>query len=271
MNVRDIIDHHTHTCHSPDALENATFAAYLEAATARGVPGLMFTDHVDMDTPVALFQTFPDYTAYAKMLATWAKKTNFDLRMGVEVGLQPHLTVQLETFLAHHPFDVVIGSIHLGDGLDFYNGDFFQGKTQQEAYRRYFEIVRDVIVSMDTFDIFGHFDYIIRYGGYADKHFETADYDDLILPALGTLAKRGKALEINTSGFRYGLGVTHPKLDILRRFKSLGGTYVTLGSDAHDVADLQAHFPEALAMLKQAGFTAVTTYKHRIPTLHPLD
>lgn len=268
MNARDIIDHHMHTSASPDAKTDATFERYIDAATKRKLPALMFTDHVDMDTPVALFQTYPDYTAYKETLRTLAKTTSIDLRMGVEVGLQPHLKSRLDAFTTAHPFDVVIGSIHLGDGLDFYNGDFFQGKTQKEAYRRYFEIALALIQTQDCFDIFGHFDYIIRYGNYEDKQFETADYDDLILPALDMLARKGKALEINTSGFRYGLGVTHPKRDILRRFKTLGGQHVTLGSDAHDVSDLQDHFEQALTLLKETGFKAVTTYKDRQPLLH---
>ena len=270
MNARDIIDHHTHTNASPDAREDATIERYIQAATARGLTALMFTDHVDMDTPVELFHTYPDYTAYAKMLQQHAKTTPIELRMGVEIGLQPHLGDRIKTLIAAHPFDVVIGSIHLSDGLDFYNGDFFKGKTQAEAYRRYFEIALELVQDSACFDIFGHFDYIIRYGGYEDKRFETADYDDLIMPALERLARQGKALEINTSGFRYGLGVTHPKRDILRRFKHVGGQYVTLGSDAHDVADLQDHFKEALTLLKETGFNAVTTYKRRKPTLHTL-
>ena len=270
MNVYDIMDHHTHTNASPDAKLEATFERYIAAAAKRNCPALMFTDHVDFDTPVALFQQYPDYKDYAHTLQVLAKTTPIDLRMGVEVGLQPHLKKRIQSFIEAHPFDVVIGSIHLGDGLDFYNGDFFQGKTQAEAYRRYFEIALALIQDQDCFDIFGHFDYIIRYGNYENKHFETADYDDLILPALDVLAKRGKALEINTSGFRYGLGVTHPKRDILRRFKTLGGQYVTLGSDAHDVSDLHDHFEEAVTLLKETGFEAVTMYKGRVPTLHRL-
>ena len=40
-------------------------------------------------------------------------------------------------------------------------------------------------------------------------------------------------LEINTSNFSKGFDFPNPHTDIIRRYKELGGLYVTVGSDAH--------------------------------------
>ena len=46
---------------------------------------------------------------------------------------------------------------------------------------------------------------------------------DIIDEILKTLIHRGKALECNTAGFKYGLGHPHPQEEILLRYRELGG------------------------------------------------
>jgi len=264
--MRDqLIDQHVHTNHSPDAQKDATMEAYIAKAKTMGKAGVIFTDHYDTDTPVALFETLPDYDAYTEKIKRLDEK-DFFVRMGVEIGYQAGLEAKLSAFLNRHPFDFVICSLHLGDGLDFYNGDFFKGKTQKEAYRRYFELVLDSVRRYDNYDVYGHLDYINRYGGYTDKRLDYENYKDLIDPILRTLVEKGKGLEINTSGLRYGLGASHPGLAILKRFKALGGTIITIGSDAHRCEDFYAGFNEAKRLIREAGFDRVAVFKNRKPT-----
>lgn len=73
------------------------------------------------------------------------------------------------------------------------------------------------------FDVYGHIDYIIRYTptqqkykaqgiineAYMEKCFrESADAVDEILHLL---LARGKGIEVNTAGIKYGLGHTNPR------------------------------------------------------------
>lgn len=264
-----IIDHHMHTAYSPDADPLASFEAYVKEAKRRNLKGLMFTDHVDMDTPEALFHDLIDYNKYASDLDSIRKNAQIPLYMGVEIGYQPQLKEALNTFLNTHPFDFVIASIHVGDYKSFYEGDFFEGKTDFEAYTRYFEICLEMVKNYDNYDIFGHLDYIIRYG--KNKQYRYEDFQALIDSILLTIIKKGKGIEINTSGIRYQLNTMHPSLTLLKRYKALGGRMVTIGSDAHKVNDLQSGFDEALALLKEAGFTQVTQFKGRKPYFIDLD
>ena len=48
-----------------------------------------------------------------------------------------------------------------------------------------------------------------------------------------TIIPKGKGIEVNTSGFAYGLDSAMPSIDILKLYKELGGEIITVGSDAH--------------------------------------
>ena len=79
------------------------------------------------------------------------------------------------------------------------------------------------------------------------------------------MASKGKAIELNTSGLRQVLGDTMPNFHLLKRFRELGGEYVTLGSDAHKAEELGEGIPRAMEMLEEAGFEYRTVYKEHQP------
>ncbi|HAX03737.1 MAG: hypothetical protein A2Y45_08540 [Tenericutes bacterium GWC2_34_14] len=265
MKNPNIIDSHIHTNYSPDADPKATFKSYVEKAKSMGISRLVFTDHVDFDSPAAIFDHPIDYDIYIKDMNKVMNETSFPLSLGVEIGYQPHLNQRLESFLSRYPFEFVICSIHVGDGLDFYNGDFFKGKTQKEAYQRYFDICLETVKTYDHFDVFGHLDYIIRYGGYEVRRYLYQDHQETIEEILKVLIEKGKGIEINTSGLRYGLGMVHPTLDIMKTYKKLGGKIITFGSDAHKINDYYAGFEEAISLLREAGFDEITVFEQRKP------
>jgi len=231
-----------------------------------GLRSIMFTDHVDFDNPDPLFQDITDYDNYMKILAT-LQDANKDLEilMGVEVGYQTHLNQRLTKFLSNYPFDFVICSMHCCDGVDFENGDYFKGKSQYEAYDYYFNAVQKSIESYDNYDVYGHLDYIIRYGGFEKKEIKYSDHREILDEILKLLIKREKGIELNTSGFRYNLGVMHPSIDILKQYRELGGEIITIGSDAHKAIDLQADFNDAIRVLKDLGYRAITEFRQRKP------
>ena len=76
------------------------------------------------------------------------------------------------------------------------------------------------------------------------------------------LISRGKAFEVNTSAWRndapWGL-------DILRRYRELGGEYVTTGSDAHKPEHVGADFDKACTILKDCGFQYYKICEKRAP------
>jgi len=264
--MNPLIDHHMHTYFSLDADPNAMMETYLVEVKKRGVTGVMFTDHVDFDNPSVIFENPIDYDRYYAIIQELRKNESLFIGMGVEIGYQPHIESIMKSLLNRYPFDFVICSIHFGDRLDFYNGDFFKHKTQDEAYARYFQLVLDAVQSYDEYDVFGHLDYIIRYGQFETKMYDFDRYQPIIDQILRVIIDKKKGIELNTSGLRYGLGVTHPRLEVLKRYKALGGTIITLGSDAHRVSDYYQHFDLAISLLKEAGFDQITIFKNRKPS-----
>ena len=66
---------------------------------------------------------------------------------------------------------------------------------------------------------------------------------DVYEPLLRALVETGTGLEVNASGLRQGPRETYPPPWAVARFRELGGTVVTAGSDAHAAS----HFAFGLA------------------------
>lgn len=239
----------------------------IQQAIHLGLSEIMITDHVDFDYPDPNFPFLMDYPDYAKKIEECKNQysSQISIRKGLEIGLQPHIREKSRNFCLQNEFDFIIGSTHCVDRLELYGNSFFQGKTQKQAYTRYFEDVLHNIRTCDFFDVYGHIDYINRYGDYTNHILEVSDYTELIEEILKELIAKGIGLEINTSGFKYGLGYAHPKLAILKRYQELGGEIITIGSDAHSPDYIASHFKEAYELLSAAGFQAITVFEKRIP------
>ena len=83
------------------------------------------------------------------------------------------------------------------------------------------------------FDVLGHIDYMVRYGKAQEKEYSYARYADIIDEILRTVIGKGKGIELNMAGLKYGLPFAHPHPDILKRYRELGGEIITVGADGH--------------------------------------
>ncbi|NLP45498.1 MAG: histidinol-phosphatase HisJ family protein [Epulopiscium sp.] len=263
-------DYHSHTYFSSDS--NASMEDMIQTGINLGLKQLAFTDHVDFDYPNSDYTFEIDYNEYLKQFKQYKLKykNKIDLIFGVEIGLQPHLQEKISDFITHYPFDFIIGSSHVVHKLDLYNGDFFQGKEQKNAYLQYFEEVLKNIHIFNDFQVYGHLDYIIRYGNYKNPVLSYEDYQNIIDEILKNLIHKGQGIELNTSGYRYGLNQFHPQTSILKSYKQLGGEIITVGSDAHYPQDLCANFKEAYEILKEIGFSYITIFKNQKPDFIPI-
>ena len=121
----------------------------------------------------------------------------------------------------------------------------------------------------DNFDVLGHLNYVCK-SSYNPTHepLRYEDYRDIADEIMGILAKKGKGMEINTSGVDR-VGDFLPSRDFLESFRRQGGEIVTLGSDAHDPSRVGQYADEALAILKEV-FGYVCTFENRKPVFHRL-
>ncbi|MDR5657936.1 histidinol-phosphatase HisJ family protein [Serpentinicella sp. ANB-PHB4] len=264
-----MFDYHMHSQFSPDAY--MTMKEAIEQAIHLGLSEICFTDHLDYvfdghnDIKFSFSEYFQGIEHYQDLY-----KNKIIIKQGVEVGLQPHILNQCEEDILSSPFDFVIASVHSVEKNDLYSGNFFDSKTQKQAYLKYFEEMLYVIKHFKAYNVFGHLDMIKRYGGF-DVILPLEEYKEITTTILEEIISNDKGIELNTSGIRYKLGDYHPSLDIIKHYYDLGGRMITLGSDAHVAKDIAFDFKRALNCLKDIGFKYIATFDKMEPKFHEID
>ncbi len=258
-------DYHMHTNFSSDS--DTAMEDMIEKAILLGLKEIAITDHLDYQYPDPEFPFLLDYDAYTKKIQQMQQKYSdkIIIRKGVEFGLQCHVKKETDDFYNNGIFDFVIGSTHCVKGLELYGNSFYEGKTQHNAYLEYFEDLYNNVKIYDCFNVYGHIDYVNRYGNYDNRNLNYNEFREIIDEILKLLIRKDKGIELNTSGIKYGLGYIHPKIEILKRYRELGGEIVTIGSDAHSPEYIASHFKDAYKLLQNAGFKAFTLFEKQQP------
>lgn len=269
-------DTHMHSYFSGDS--TASPASMAESAAAKGLPGICFTDHLDYDYPVQpdLFLCDPAECSQAVRRLQNQYAGRLEILYGIELGLQPHLAARHSQLLKDWDFDFVIGSSHIVHGMDPYYASYYEGKSEDSAYLEYFTSILENIHAFDSlpdgcsFDVYGHIDYVVRYGPHKNTFYSYEKFRDVIDEILIQLIRRAKGIELNTAGFKYGLGHPNPCEDILKRYRELGGEILTLGADAHQPDQIAYHYSALPAILKSCGYSYYTVFKKRKAVFLPL-
>ena len=261
-------DFHLHSCFSGDS--DAPMGEIIQKAISLGLTHICFTEHYDPDFvyPAGESGTFELNTdSYLYDLLRFREKYygQIQIMFGVELGLQPHLRDALEFYTENHDFDFIIGSSHICNRKDPYYPEFFEGRSEDEAHQEYFESILECVKETPYFDVYGHLDYVVRYGPTKNQNYTYQKHADIIDRILRAIVESGKGIELNTSGFRSGLGQPNPCVDILKRYKELGGEIITVGSDAHKPEHVSADFDKACTILKDCGFQYYTIFEKRAP------
>ena len=258
------------------------------AAAEKGLKGICFTDHMDLEYPqignpplTFLFDIDEDYARIDEV------REKFDIKIskGIELGLRneqcmsERVTAGYREMLKRPDIDFVIGSTHCLEETDPYWPDYWQGKSVRDALRIYFEAILENIRNNDYVDTIAHLDYIVRYarlpGGDPTKYegrdlYIDGENGDIIDEILKFIIKKDIALEVNTSGLKYGLGYAHPKDWILKRYRQLGGDMITVGSDAHRPEYVAYGFSEIRELLISLGFSRYAVFEKRTPKFYKL-
>lgn len=251
-----IFDSHIHTKFSADSEMLA--AQVLDKAASLNL-GVVFTEHFDYGVEVdgRKFEFNP-----AEYMSEYKNLRGDKVRLGVEVGLRKVARAVNEKFIAQADFDFIIGSIHLVDDLDIYYPEFYADKDKATAYRKYFEQMAQEIAIAD-FDALGHIDYICRAAPYDNPEIDYATFSAQIDDVLKIVVERGKVLELNTRRFDKVRAVEE-LIPVYKKYRELGGQFVTLGSDAHRVGAVGNYFERALKFIHELDLTPVTFCKRKL-------
>jgi histidinol-phosphatase (PHP family) len=244
-----LFDTHLHTRFSHDSQMNLADA--IKAAKEKNM-GIIVTEHMDLN--------YPDPTAFQLDVAGYFREYRHfrgdNLLLGIEIGMGLDEVAENREIVEQNPFDFILGSVHVIDQIDLFLEEFYAGRTKAEVYGHYMDTMLACVKAYDFIDSLAHIDYICRYARFADPEIYYHEFTERMDAVLAVLVDKGTCLELNTR--RLGNpAVMHNLLPIYKRYRELGGRYVTIGSDAHRPEDIGKHFPAALAMLEQCGLRAV--------------
>lgn len=261
-------DYHTHSFFSGDS--KSPMEDMVSQALRLGLTHICFTEHYDPDYVYppgeeGMFELNTDAYLYELIKLKNKYRGQIEISFGVELGLQPHLKKLLAQYSKSYDFDFIIGSSHICNKKDPYYPDFFQNRSEDEAHHEYFESVFECVKTLPYFDVYGHLDYVVRYGPTKNNHYTYQKHADIFDKILTELIDNEKGIEINTGGFRAGLAQPNPCTDILKRYRELGGEIITVGSDAHEPQNVAADFDRACDILKECGFRYYCIFQKHIP------
>lgn len=259
-------DFHLHTSFSEDS--DTPMESMIRASIELGLKTICFTEHFDMDYPKQYGTFLVDLEAYSAELFRLRElyKNEIEVLFGVEMGMQSHLPEEYGKIAEKYPFDFIIASLHLlENGADPYYPEFWAGRTERNGYESYFALLLSNLKSMKSYDTVGHLDYIARYGPNKNKFYSYEAYAEYIDPILLHLIEHNKCLEVNTAGLKYGLGHPNPEESVLKRYRELGGTLITIGSDGHKPEHIAYDFDKAADILTELGFESYTIFRKRQP------
>ena len=246
-------DSHVHTEFSADSEMKAADA--LREAAKQGL-GLVFTEHLDYDYPSAGTEEFIfDPEAY------WAKyeplRAEGKLSLGVEMGMMASAREKNAAFLRRVPFDFVLASIHFLDVKDLYYPETFEGREKCEMYHEYFTVMRDEIYAHPFINALAHIDYIARNAPFDNPEISYGAFSEDIDAVLRALVETDTAIEINTRRLPVPRGIKE-LAPVYRRYRQLGGRYVTIGSDAHVPQGIGRCYDRARELARAFDLTIVT-------------
>jgi histidinol-phosphatase (PHP family) len=272
-----LFDQHLHTKYSDDSL--AEPEANVLAAIERGLDGITFTDHFDTEPtewPRCRYDYDRLHEAVLSLRATYGHR--LFIGHGIEVCFQPARLDFILDYLASHAFDLVILSVHWFEGRALHHREHWRGVDAYRGTQRYLETVLEAAKTAGAlrrdgqraFDVLGHIDLVKR---YTRRYFDVVDvapYRDLVDEILRAAIASDIVPEINMSTTRQGVGEPAPAEWVIRRYAELGGTMMTLGSDAHTAEHIGAGLTEATEILRRNGITQQAVFRARRREAVPL-
>lgn len=265
MNYSNIYDMHTHSLHSFDG--NDSCYDLCSSAKKKGAKGIAITDHcdidgMDMDIDELCTKQLDDLKECVK-----AFSPNIEVLKGIEIGQGIYRKKETEYLLGKYSYDFVLGSLHNLENMeDFYFLDF-KNYDVVDLLRQYFEGLLE-LSKWGAFDSLAHLTYPLRYIIARDKiDVDLSQFNDIIDSIFELLIKNNKALEINTSGLFMDMKDTLPNISYVKRFKELGGKYVTVGSDSHYADKVLRGIETGYSIARAAGFDSVTIFREHNPIL----
>jgi histidinol-phosphatase (PHP family) len=259
-----VTDYHVHVERGPYTLE--WLEKFVEQAHKAGVTDLGISEHAYRfhQTKHLLWNAWverkktEDLDEYLNLLLA-ARERGIPVKIGIEMDYMPENGEAMKQFLAEHPFDYAIGSVHWLGGFGF---DLDEMRDQWETgsveaiFDTYFSILEQMIADRPV-DIIGHADVIKVFGFHAPQ--VAKKWYERLTPKIKA---SGMAVEVSTAGWRKPVKEIYPAPEWIAMLAEADVPLV-LSSDAHVPQDVGAHYPQAIDLLRALGVTRLHTLTGR--------
>jgi len=291
-----LVDTHTHSRYSGHG--TGVLAEYIDAAARQGLWLIAQTEHMtfpfDLDPAGHIGMTYEQVPAYlAEIAAARLEHPELEIICGIEVdwldGAEDFIRTQLQgpagrtnaaplnpaapttaaplnpasaAPVAASPYELVLGSVHvLTDDPDAANGywalDYdaeiagWYERGADYVWREYLRLWLDAVES-GFFDIMAHPDLPKKLGFYPSYSLQP-----MYQTMADAVAAAGLMIELNTSGYFMPAAEFYPGPELLAAFHR-AGVPCTIGSDAHDPANVARALDQGRRALQEAGYRYLT-------------
>jgi histidinol-phosphatase (PHP family) len=273
----------------PGEYPDGHIGAYVEAAAARGVTELGFTEHLYRCREAAPVlgrfwegEPKPDLAAHTEYFVSrdlnlsldgyvaailGAKSEGLPVKLGLEVDFFPDTIDAVMDLLAPYPWDFLIGSVHWvgGWGLDSSETSFeYERRGVERAWEEYFA-VETRLAAGGYVDVLAHVDVCKKYG-----YRPAVEPLHLYRPVVEAAVASGTAVEVSSQGLRKPAGEVYPSPVFLRMFHE-AGVPITLASDGHFPEEAAWGHAEVVAAAQAAGYTTHLRFDRRRRVEMPLE
>jgi histidinol-phosphatase (PHP family) len=270
-----LLDYHMHTAVTVDGKMNEVQAC--EQALVMGLSEIAFTNHVMLKQPDFLMTPESFVSHWQQVRECQQRYPQLTIRLGIEIDYYRGWERRIADTLASYQdrigrkFDLVIGAIHEMNDIFFSNQkhapELYASADLATLYREYFTLSGEA-AGCGLFDILAHPDLIKRYNHELTPPLDFEAYRPAVAAFVEQLLDAGVGIDVNMKGMKLKVGEPFPSRDFLAVYLERARArqiepVLTLGSDAHNAADVGANLREGAAMLLDLGHGMLSSFEQR--------
>lgn len=272
-----------HGGHSRDFCEHARdpLRDLLEAAVRRGFSIFGVSEHAPRVESRFLYPSevekgydphrlVREFDSYGKALHLLAEEFSDRLQVlrGFEAEVVPsrQYVSLMQEYRRRHRFDYMVGSVHYvaeiqidGPRSEYESALEHFGSLEKLAVA-YYDQVAEMVAALRP-EVVGHLD-VIRKNAASYGSVETPPVQRAAERALEAVREAGAILDLNTAGYRKGLGTPYPAPWLVQLAHRMGIGFC-FGDDSHSVEEVGDGLEEARTYLLKQGVTAICVLERR--------
>lgn len=266
-------DYHVHTARCGHA--GGTMRQYVDAALARGLHEIAFTDHIPLyflpgEDPG------PDFAMTRAELPGYVDEVNalrdeyrgrIDVLLGLECDYAEGFESGLREILDAYDWDVLLGSVHwvAGDWIDAPgSAKRHEDGGSEGLWAEYYRLLGKA-ARTGLFDVITHVDLPKKFGHRMPEAARAAESD-----AIAAIRDAHLAVEVSSAGLRKTVGEEYPAPPLLASLVA-SGVPIVLSSDAHAPAEVAWGRDRVLEAAASAGAKEHLSFRRRERRAHPLQ